>query len=86
MSNEKQIRAIEILKEKYDILGRLPKKADFEGNELQFAKSGLGPLPRAFETAGLKDISPMYLEKLKRREERKKRRHHHKNKEKKNAG
>lgn len=86
MSNEKQIRAIKILKEKYDILGRLPKKSDFEGNELQFVKSVLGPLPRAFETAGLKDISPMYLEKLKRREERKKRRHHHKNKEKKNAG
>ena len=42
MSNEKQIRAIEILKEKYDILGRLPKKADFEGNELQFVKSVLG--------------------------------------------
>lgn len=59
MSNEKQIRAIEILKEKYDILGRLPKKADFAGNELQFVKSVLGPLPRAFEAAGLKDISPI---------------------------
>ena len=79
MSNKKQIRAIEILKEKYDTLGRLPKKTDF-------AESVLGPLPRAFEAAGLKDISPMYLEKLKRREERKKRRHYHKNKEKKNAG
>ena len=54
MSNEKQIRAIEMLKEKYDTLGRLPKKTDFAANKLQFVKSVLGPLLRAFEAAGLK--------------------------------
>ncbi len=84
MSTEKELKAIELLKVKYNELGRLPKRTDFVRNELQFVKSALGPLPRAFEAAGLKEVSPMYLEKLKRREERKKR-HHHKNKEKKNA-
>ena len=86
MSNEKQIRAIEILKEKYDTLGRLPKKTDFAANELQFVKSVLGPLPRAFELAGLKEVSPAYPEKMKRLGGKKRRRHHYRVKEKKNAG
>lgn len=84
MSTEKELKAIELLKAKYNELGRLPKRADFVGNELQFVKSALGPLPRAFEAAGLKEVSPMYLDRLKRREEKKHRRHHRK-KEKTNA-
>ena len=84
MSTEKELKAIELLKAKYNELGRLPKKTDFMGNELQFVKSTLGPLPRAFEAAGLKEVSPMYLEKLKRREGRKRHRHHRK-REKNNA-
>ncbi len=85
MRTEKELKAIEILKRKYNELGRLPKKTEFAGNELQFIKSALGPLPRAFEAAGLKEISPMYLEKQKRREEQKRNRHSRRNKEKKNA-
>lgn len=84
MSTEKELKAIELLKVKYNELGRLPKRTDFVGNELQFVKSALGPLPRAFEAAGLKEVSPMYLEKIKRREERKRHRHHRK-REKNNA-
>lgn len=84
MSAEKELKAIELLKVKYNELGRLPKRTDFVGNELQFVKSALGPLPRAFEAAGLKEVSPMYLEKIKRRGERKRHRHHRK-REKNNA-
>ncbi|MBP1560693.1 MAG: hypothetical protein J6C96_05540 [Oscillospiraceae bacterium] len=85
MSTEKELKAIELLKAKYNELGRLPKKTEFVGTELTFVKSILGPLPRAFEAAGLKEVSPMYLEKLKRRGGKKRRRHHYKIKEKKNA-
>lgn len=85
MSTEKELKAIEILTEKYNELGRLPKKNEFVGTELTFVKSVLGPLPRAFELAGLKEVSPAYLEKMKRLGGKKRRRHHYRVKEKKNA-
>ncbi len=85
MSTEKELKAIEILTKKYNELGRLPKKNEFAGMELTFVKSVLGPLPRAFEAAGLKEVSPAYLEKLYRRGGKKRRRHHYRVKEKKNA-
>ena len=48
---------VKILTKKYNELGRLPKKNEFAGMELTFVKSVLGPLPRAFEAAGLKGLS-----------------------------
>ena len=70
MNKEKKTEAIEILMKKYNQLGRLPKRAEFTVEELYIVKSVFGPLPRALEAAGLKEISPMYLEKQKRRAER----------------
>lgn len=86
MSTEKEVKAIKILTEKYNELGRLPKKTEFVGTELTFIKSVLGPLPRAFEVAGLKEVSPSYLERMKRYGGKKRRRYHYRVKEKKNAG
>ena len=63
-------KAIRFLIEKQQKLQRLPQKSDFSIKELGYVKSAFGPLPRALEAAGLKEISPMYLEKQKRRAER----------------
>ena len=46
---------IALLKEKYSVLGRLPKKSDFTEAEAAMIKSLLGPWPRALEKAGVKE-------------------------------
>ncbi len=46
--------AVEQLKQKYESLGRIPKKEDFDEQTRARIKSFLGPWPRALETAGLK--------------------------------
>lgn len=48
--------AIEMLRLKYEELGRLPKKSDFDVVTLSRIKAFLGPWPRALEAAGLKEV------------------------------
>ena len=51
---EKQAWAEELLRQKYQQLGRLPTKKDFENADCARIKAFLGPWPRALEAAGLK--------------------------------
>ena len=55
ISKEKKDYAAELLKQKADELGRVPKKADFDPLEISHIKAYLGPWPRALEYAGLKE-------------------------------
>lgn len=50
--------ATETLRSKFEELGRLPKKADFDEVTRSRIKSFLGPWPRALEAAGLKNPKP----------------------------
>ncbi|MBQ9887332.1 MAG: hypothetical protein IJM37_10830 [Lachnospiraceae bacterium] len=52
--DEKKVRAICMLKEKHETLGRNPVRSDFKPEEVSFIKAKLGPWPRALEAAGLK--------------------------------
>ncbi len=52
---EKKLWAQELLREKQEELGRLPKKEDFDDATRSRIKSFLGPWPRALEAAGLKE-------------------------------
>ncbi len=75
MENRKYTRddALLLLKSKAEELGRLPKRADFAEAELVAIKAFLGPMPRALETAGLKEPPAMgTLEKNRIRRKRKK--------------
>lgn len=47
--------AVEQLQKKYEELGRLPKKSDFDVLTMTRIKSFLGAWPRALETAGIKE-------------------------------
>ncbi|MDE6967352.1 MAG: hypothetical protein K2P12_01725 [Clostridia bacterium] len=55
--------AIKLLQYKAEELGRLPKKSDFNQNEICIIKAKLGPWNRALEQAGLKEVSVHYLAK-----------------------
>ena len=46
---------VSLLREKAELLGRLPKKEDFPPEEVARIKALLGPWPRALEAAGLKE-------------------------------
>mgnify|MGYP004628625789 CR=1 FL=1 len=59
-------QAINLLVEKANQLGRLPKKSDFTGVEISKIKAKLGPWTRALEQAGLKEKSPLHEAKLER--------------------
>jgi len=52
---EKMAWAIKQLQDKYDELGMLPAKSDFDAVTLSRIKAFLGPWPRALESAGLKE-------------------------------
>lgn len=52
---DKKLYAISLLRQKANLLGRLPKRSDFAGAEVCLIKQKLGPWPRALETAGLKE-------------------------------
>lgn len=52
---EKKIYAANLLKEKAEELGRIPKKEDFDSLSVSHIKAFLGPWPRALEFAGLKE-------------------------------
>ena len=51
---EKKAWAEELLRQKYQELGRLPTKKDFDNADCARIKAFLGPWPRALEAAGLK--------------------------------
>ena len=70
--NEKQLKAISMLKEKSEEKGRLPIKADFKPGEPGWIKEMLGPWPRALEAAGLKPISERKIARIKARKKKKK--------------
>ena len=53
-SEEKKAWAEELLRKKYDELGRLPTKKDFDCAACAQIKAYLGPWNRALESAGLK--------------------------------
>ena len=51
---EKKAWAEDLLRKKYQELGRLPTKKDFDDVACSRIKAYLGPWPRALESAGLK--------------------------------
>ena len=55
---DKQAWAAQQLRQKADVLGRLPKKEDFDEVTRSRIKAYLGPWPRALEAAGLKPPRP----------------------------
>lgn len=66
ITDEKKQWAIRQLQEKFQELGRLPKKDDFDEPTRSRIKAFLGPWPRALEAAGLKEVSKKRKEKLKK--------------------
>ena len=72
--DEKMQYAVNLLKSKFDEVGRLPQKSDFDSETVCFIKQKLGAWNRALESAGLKEppeISAKDKSRLKR-ERRKK--------------
>lgn len=55
--DQKSLKAIKMLTDKQAVLGSVPRRADFEPEEVSFIKAKLGPWPRALEAAGLKETS-----------------------------
>ena len=55
--DEKRQLAVSLLINKHSQLGRLPKRSDFDPEEVCFIKQKLGPFPRALEAAGLKPVT-----------------------------
>ena len=53
--NRKKEWATQQLRKKSELLGRPPKKDDFDAVTLSRIKAFLGPWPRALEVAGLKE-------------------------------
>lgn len=51
---DKRLIALTMLNQKAIELGRLPKRSDFEPQEVCLIKQKLGPWPRALEESGLK--------------------------------
>ena len=58
-AEEKKLWAQELLRQKAEELGRLPKKDDFDELTRSRIKAFLGPWPRALESAGLKEAKPI---------------------------
>lgn len=58
-ADEKKKWAEELLRQKAEELGRLPKKDDFDELTRSRIKAFLGPWPRALEAAGLKEAKPL---------------------------
>lgn len=55
IDNKKKQWAVEMLRQKNNEIGRLPKKDDFDVVTMSRIKAFLGPWPRALEAAGLKE-------------------------------
>ena len=64
--DEKKSWAEELLRQKNEELGRVPRKEDFDEPTRSRIKAYLGPWPRALEAAGLKEAR-VILEKTKKR-------------------
>lgn len=76
-SQQKTAAAIELLQEKFRLLGRMPQRSDFDSRTVCFIKQKLGPWPRALEKAGLKEppaVSAKEKSRLKRERSRMNRR------------
>lgn len=58
ITDEKKAWACEQLIKKYEELGRIPKKEDFDELTRSRIKAFSGPWPRALEAAGLKQPKP----------------------------
>ena len=56
VTDEKKRWAVELLRQKSEEVGRLPKKDDFDEATRSRIKAYLGPWPRALEGAGLKPV------------------------------
>lgn len=56
-TQEQKAWALCQLRQRAQILGRLPKKSDFDESARARIKAFLGPWPRALEAAGLKEPS-----------------------------
>ena len=66
--------AVSLLRNKAEMLKRLPMKSDFSDSEVCFIKQKLGPWPRALEAAGLKkapEVSAAEKSRLKRERSKK---------------
>ena len=68
---KKEIKALQILVDRAEELGRVPTKSDMTEEEVFLVKSMFGPLPRALELAGLKEVSEHYKQKQIRRRQKK---------------
>ena len=68
--DEKKSWAEELLRQKHNELGRLPRKDDFDEPTRSRIKAFLGPWPRALEAAGLKEAK-VQPEKPKKRKKKK---------------
>ena len=58
-SDDKRSWAEELLRQKEEELGRMPRKDDFDEATRSRIKAFLGPWPRALESAGLKEARPI---------------------------
>ena len=67
---EKKQKAIDLLISKAKEVERIPVKDDFTEEQVMLVKDVLGPFPRAMETAGLKEVSERYKQKLARKKTR----------------
>lgn len=55
INEDKKNKAAKLLRAKADVLGRVPKKDDFDDVTVSKIKAYLGPWPRALEYADLKE-------------------------------
>lgn len=67
ISEEKKNLAADILRQKSEELGRVPKKDDFDDVTVARIKAYLGPWPRALEYAGLKEVKEKPVQSKKRK-------------------
>ncbi len=73
-TDEKTQRALNLLRNKAEQLGTVPKRSDFDPEEVCFIKQKLGAWPRALEAAGLKEPPKVSAkQKSRRKRERRKR-------------
>lgn len=66
-TDEKKSRAVVLLLQKKEELGRIPRKDDFDEPTRSRIKAYLGPWPRALETAGLKERKEVHRKNKKKR-------------------
>lgn len=67
ISDEKKSWAEELLRQKKEELGRMPRKDDFDEPTRSRIKAFLGPWPRALEAAGLKEAKELPKKSKKRK-------------------